>query len=138
MASLAGGQGAARQDTDAWCRKSCDQPRRASAVGRRSHPSLYRDCRSRECNCRHGFLAAAFTPSLPGLSCALLSKERNSLRRTSGGAKFSGWASQSASATSSAGGFAGGVLLGLSRSAALKELVEMVRPPSDFCLESRP
>jgi len=48
------GQGAARQDTDAWCRKSCDQPRRASAVGRRSHPSLYRDCRSRECNCRHG------------------------------------------------------------------------------------
>src|SRR5262249_4844390 len=51
-------------------------------------------------------------PSLPGLSCALLSKERNSLRRTSGGAKFSGWASRSASATSSAGGFAGGVLLG--------------------------
>jgi hypothetical protein len=34
-------------------------------------------------------------------------------------------------------GFAGGVLLGLSRSAALKELVEMVRPPSDFCLQSR-
>src|SRR6516165_2222158 len=26
MASLAGGQGASRQDTDAWCRKSCDQP----------------------------------------------------------------------------------------------------------------
>ena len=37
--------------------------------------------------------------NLPGLSCALLSKERNSLRRTSGGAKSSGWASRSASAT---------------------------------------
>jgi len=37
---------------------------------------------------RIAVLAAAFTPSLPGLSCALLSKERNLLRRTSGGAKL--------------------------------------------------